>query len=153
MMMPRPRPLALAAALAAVSVALTAQVPDSQDTARAAWKYRRPVVLAESGRADGFMAVTIPPEVAERGQPNLADLRLVSSEGREVPYVLDIDVPRTAERRRSGRLVEQQTERRRSFPHSLEPAAPGRLCGTPPQSARRERPTERRKRETRDVRA
>ncbi|MFI5078589.1 MAG: hypothetical protein ACHQRO_14675, partial [Vicinamibacteria bacterium] len=109
----RPRPLALVAVFIAACVAVTAQVPDSQDAARAAWRYRRPVVLADGARADGFMAVTIPPEVAERSQPSLADLRLVSDEGREVPYVLDIDVPRTAERRRSGRLVEQQTERRR----------------------------------------
>ena len=114
MKMPRPRSLTLVAAFAVVSVAVTAQVPDSRDAARAAWKYRRPVVLADGGRADGFMAVTIPPEVAERSQPSLADLRLVSSDGREVPYVLDVDVPRTAERRRSGRLVEQQTERRRT---------------------------------------
>ena len=109
----RPRPLALVAVFIAACVAVTAQVPDSQDAARAAWRYRRPVVLADGARADGFMAVTIPPEVAERSQPSLADLRLVSDEGREVPYVLDIDVPRTAERRRSGRLVEAPIERRR----------------------------------------
>jgi len=108
------RPLALAAVVGALSAMVAAQVPDSRDAARAAWKYRRPVVLASGVRADGFMAVTIPPEVAERSQPNLADLRLVSDEGRELPYVLDVDVPRTAERRRSGRLVEQQTERRRT---------------------------------------
>ncbi len=109
----RPRPLALVAVFIAACVAATAQVPDSQDAARAAWRYRRPVVLADGAKADGFMAVTIPPEVAERSQPSLADLRLVSDDGREVPYVLDIDVPRTAERRRSGRLVEAPIERRR----------------------------------------
>ena len=113
MSLQRTRPLAIVAAVIAVSVAITAQAPDGQDAARAAWRFRRPVVLAEGARADGFMAVTIPPEVAERSQPGLADLRLVSDDGREVPYVLDIDVPRTAERRRSGRLVEAPVEPRR----------------------------------------
>ena len=121
----RPRPLALVAVFIAACVAVTAQVPDSQDAARAAWRYRRPVVLADGARADGFMAVTIPPEVAERSQPGLADLRLVSDEGREVPYVLDIDVPRTAERRRSGRLVEATDraapDRRRGWSTSTPP--------------------------------
>ena len=109
----RTRPLAIVAAVIAASVAVTAQAPDSQDAARAAWRFRRPVVLAEGAKADGFMAVTIPPEVAERSQPGLADLRLVADDGREVPYVLDVDVPRTAERRRSGRLVEAPIEPRR----------------------------------------
>ena len=94
----RTRPLAIVAAVIAASVAVTAQAPDGQDAARAAWRFRRPVVLAEGAKAVGFMAVTIPPEVAERSQPGLADLRLVADDGREVPYVLDVDVPRTAER-------------------------------------------------------
>lgn len=108
------RSIALAVALAAASVALTAQAPADQDTARAAWRYRRPVVLP-AGAGDGrFVAVAIPPDVAEHSQPGLADLRIVADDGREVPYVLDVDVPRTTERRRSGRLVESQSERKRS---------------------------------------
>jgi len=109
----RTRPLAVVAVFIAACVASAAQAPDSQDAARAAWRYRRPVVLADGARADGFMAITIPPEVAERSQAGLADLRLVSEDGREVPYVLDVDVPRTAERRRSGRLVAAPVEPRR----------------------------------------
>ena len=57
----RTRPLAIIAVTIAAGAAVAAQVPDSQDAARAAWRYRRPVVLAEGARADGFMAVTIPP--------------------------------------------------------------------------------------------
>ena len=109
----RTRPLAVVAVFIAACAASAAQAPDSQDAARAAWRYRRPVVLADGARADGFMAITIPPEVAERSQAGLADLRLVSEDGREVPYVLDVDVPRTAERRRSGRLVAAPVEPRR----------------------------------------
>jgi hypothetical protein len=121
-----PRSAVLAVAFAAASAAPTSQTgpaqtgpaptgpapttpapaPPDQDAARAAWRYRRPVVLP-AGAGDGrFVAVAIPPEVAEHSQPALADLRIVSDDGREVPYVLDIDVPRTAERRRSGSLVE-----------------------------------------------
>ncbi len=103
----------VAVAVAAASAALMAQAPPEQDAARAAWRYRRPVVLP-SGAGDGrFVAVAIPPDVAEHSQPGLADLRIVADDGREVAYVLDVDVPRTAERRRSGRLVETQSERKR----------------------------------------
>ena len=97
-----------------------------QDAARAAWRYRRPVVMPP-GAVDGrFVAVAVPPDVAEHSQPGLADLRIVSDDGREVPYVLDVDVPRTAERRRSGRLVETQSERKRmsAWVVDFETAAP-----------------------------
>jgi hypothetical protein len=83
-----------------------------QDGARAAWRYRRAVLPADATGEGGFVAIAIPPEVAERSQPGLQDLRLVGADGREVPYVLDADVPRATERRRGGRLVEAQRERR-----------------------------------------
>jgi hypothetical protein len=103
------RPAAIAVAFITAGMVLTAQAPADPDAARAAWHYRRPVALPDGVAADGrFMAVAIPPEVAERSQPGLADLRLVAADGREVPYVLDVDVPRTAERRRSGHLVESK---------------------------------------------
>jgi hypothetical protein len=105
----------LVGGLVAGVVVVAAQAPPArQDEARAAWQYRRPVMLPEGVVADGrFVAIAIPPDVAERSQPGLADLRLVADDGREMPYVLDVDVPRTAERRRSGRLLESQQDRRR----------------------------------------
>lgn len=113
----RARPLAAVAAgvvaATVMGVVLAGQAPPA-DEARAAWQYRRTVILPAGVAADGrFAAIAIPPDVAGHSQPNLADLRLVAEDGREVPYVLDVDVPRIAERRRSGRLVEAPIERRR----------------------------------------
>jgi len=89
------------------------QAPGAHDETRAAWQYRREVTLPSRGEGDGrFTAIPIPPEIAERSQPDLQDLRLVAADGRDVPFVLDVDVPRATERRRTGRLVEAQRERR-----------------------------------------
>jgi hypothetical protein len=104
----------LAGGLAAVAVAgLAAQDPPSPDVARSAWQFRRAVTMPAGGggAAARFVAIAIPPEVAERSQRGLRDLRLVAADGREVPYVLDVDVPRETERRRVGRLLEAQQER------------------------------------------
>ncbi|MEO5818988.1 MAG: DUF3999 family protein, partial [Vicinamibacteraceae bacterium] len=104
-----PRPLAVVAfaAVVASGVVIAQSPPAGQDEPRAAWQYRRPVALPAGAAADGrFVAIAVPPDVSEHSQPGLADLRIVAGDGREVPYVLDVDVPRTAERRRSGRLVE-----------------------------------------------
>jgi hypothetical protein len=96
-----------------LAAALAAQDPGAHDEARAAWKYRRPVEMPARGDGDGrFAAIAIPPEVAEHSQSTLQDLRLVGADGHEVAFVLDVDVPRTTERRRKGRLVEAQHERR-----------------------------------------
>jgi hypothetical protein len=103
---------AIAGAVLAGAGGLRAQDGADQDAARAAWRYRRPVQPPAPGGDGGFVALAVPPEVAERSQPNLQDLRLLGADGREVPYVLDADVPRATERRRSGRLVEAQRERR-----------------------------------------
>jgi hypothetical protein len=104
----------LAGVACAGAIGLRAQAGGvEQDAARAAWRYRRTVQPAAGADGEGrFVAIAIPPEVAERSQPGLQDLRLVGADGREVPYVLDADVPRATERRRSGRLVEAQRERR-----------------------------------------
>ncbi len=105
----------IAGILIAGAVAAAQGPPAGLDDARAAWQYRRPVTLPAGLTPDGrFIAIAIPPDVAERSLPDLADLRLVADDGREVPYVLDVDVPRTVERRRSGRLVESQNEKRRA---------------------------------------
>jgi hypothetical protein len=104
-------PLACAAA-AAAAIGLTAQEPPSADAARAAWQFRRAVTLPPAETTGRVVAVAIPPDVAEHSQRTLQDLRLVAADGREVPYVLDVDVPRETERRRTGRLVEAQQDRR-----------------------------------------
>jgi hypothetical protein len=113
--MTRPVRAAVATILAvAGGAALLAQAAATDD-ARAAWQYRRDVARPTGPQADGrFTAIAVPPEVAERSQPGLQDLRLVDGDGREVPYVVDADVPRATERRRTGRLVEAQQERKRA---------------------------------------
>jgi hypothetical protein len=104
----------VAAACAAAAVTLGAQ-SGAQDEARAAWQYRREVVRPAGPQGDArFAAIAIPPEVAEHSQPGLQDLRLVAADGREVPYVVNVDVPRAVERRRAGRLVEAQQVRKRA---------------------------------------
>jgi hypothetical protein len=105
----------IAGALIAGAVVAAQGPAAGSDEARAAWQFRRPVTLPEGASTDGrFAAIAIPPEVAERSQPGLADLRLVAGDGREVPYLLDVDVPRTADRRRGGRLIASQQDRRRA---------------------------------------
>jgi len=109
--------LAVAAFAVATAIGVAAQedparTAPSPDAARAAWQFRRAVTMPPADAAGRVVAIAIPPDVAEHSQRALQDLRLVAADGREVPYVLDVDVPRDTERRRLGRLVEAQQERR-----------------------------------------
>ena len=81
------------------------------DELRAAWRYRREVVMP-AGASGGFAAIAIPPEVAARSQRDLRDLRLVDAAGREAAYVAMDDVARLTEERTTGRLIEARLERR-----------------------------------------
>ena len=74
---------------------------------RTAWRYRRPVVAPGSGE---LVALALPPEVAGRAQPGLGDLRLVSSEGQEVAYVVDRIEAREATPSWNGRLHDLRRE-------------------------------------------
>ena len=56
------------------------------DAERAAWQYRRAVVV----RGDAALAsLTLPPELSEKAGPAGRDLRLVDPDGRETPFLLD----------------------------------------------------------------
>lgn len=93
--------------------ALRADAAPDLDALRAAWQHRRAVTVTTSGGSpQGFAALPLPPEVLASGQPEGRDLRLVSPDGAEVPYVID----RRQERRRSerwdGRLTDTRLERR-----------------------------------------
>jgi hypothetical protein len=116
----------LAVAVVAAAAGLAAQAPATPDAARAAWRYRRAVTLPAAAASGGrFAAIALPPDVAEHSQPDLRDLRLVGDDGREVPFVLDVDAPRIFELSTSGRLVEAQEVRRRHSSWIVE--FPGRL--------------------------
>jgi len=59
---------------------------DAADLQRAAWQYRRPVEIRGS---DGLASLTLPLEVSEKAGPQGRDLRLVDSDGKETPYLLE----------------------------------------------------------------
>lgn len=59
---------------------------DAADMQRAAWQYRRPVQIRAS---DGLASLTLPLELSEKAGPLGRDLRLVDSDGKETPYLLE----------------------------------------------------------------
>lgn len=99
--------VAFGAALAAPPAA----AQNDLDEQRGAWSHRRSVAVPT--RETGFVALSLPPELLARCRQDLADLRLVESDGREVPYLLDRARERSAEMRWSGALVGSRREQRR----------------------------------------
>lgn len=95
------------AALAAAPAAAQSDL----DEQRAAWSHRRAVAVPAV--ETGFVALDLPPELLARCRQDLADLRLVEGDGREVPYLLDRARERSAETRWSGALVDSRREQRR----------------------------------------
>ncbi len=100
----------LTAVLVTLSSVVAAQ-PAGVDGTRAAWQFKREVVLP-ADRAGGFVAIALPPEVATRSQQGLRDLRLLDASGRETPFVVLDDVERRVEQRTVGSLVEARQQRR-----------------------------------------
>ncbi len=101
----------LTALLMTLSVVVAAQPAGGVDEVRAAWPFKREVVLP-TNRDGGFVAVALPPEVASRSQPGLRDLRLLDAGGRETPFIVLDDIERRVEQRTTGSLVEARQERR-----------------------------------------
>jgi hypothetical protein len=56
------------------------------DAERAAWRYKRPVLV--EGR-ESLASLVLPPELSTKAAPFGRDLRLVDETGREIPYLLD----------------------------------------------------------------
>lgn len=94
-----------------VAVAVAAQPAGDVDGARAAWPFKREVVLP-ADHDSGFVAIALPPDVASRSQQGLRDLRLLDANGRETPFVVLDDVERRVEQRTTGSLVEARQQRR-----------------------------------------
>lgn len=107
------RPRALAAAVALAPSLLAAQSADL-DEERSSWSYRWLVSVksGEPGKAPGFAALALSPEVAARCQPDLRDLRLLEPGGREVQYVIDRAVERESAPTWSGTLADARREAR-----------------------------------------
>jgi hypothetical protein len=107
------RILLVPAAASLVSV-LQAQ-PVDLDEERSAWHFRRELSVAAPGTepVPSFARLFLPPEVAAACQGELRDVRLVSRDGRDVPYVVDRLDERVLGLVWVGRLVDTQSERRK----------------------------------------
>ncbi len=99
------------AVLAAVGFSAAVVQAADLDEERAAWRYRRAVDLPAEGGA--FVALPIPPEVGARCLAGLADVRLLETDGRETPFVVDERREREAEQEWTGTLVDSRRERKR----------------------------------------
>lgn len=105
--LPALMPLALAGAVSAVA-------SDPRDEERSAWAYRRGVLLfARAPESPEFAELAVPPEVMARSRPDLRDLRLVGSDGREVPYVVEARVERETKLSWPGLLADLRREAKR----------------------------------------
>ncbi|MEZ5285371.1 MAG: DUF3999 family protein [Vicinamibacterales bacterium] len=96
-----------------VAAGLAAQVPETVDAQRSAWRYRRAVGRPEA-TGDGLWSVVVPPDLRAHAQPGLGDLRLIDAAGREAAFVLQEDAARTTEARWTGTLAAATTDRRRT---------------------------------------
>ena len=103
-----------------------AQAPAPPDEERAAWAFRRSV-LAPAGEASGFAALALPPELMARSRPDLRDLRLVGSNGRELPYVVQARVERERTTSWRGALADVKREAKRSSVYTVDLGEPRRF--------------------------
>jgi hypothetical protein len=103
------RRAALVLLLASLAPLGRAADPDEE---RAAWQRRRSVTLVPPSGAPPFASLPLPPEVAAKSQTDLRDLRLVGSDGLEVPYVLDRHVEREVIPTWTGTLVDTARDKK-----------------------------------------
>lgn len=82
------------------------------DAQRSAWSHSRSVAPPQQRGA--FVALTLPPELLARCRADLADLRMVSADGRELPYVVERVRARDVQTRWSGTLVDTRRENRKA---------------------------------------
>jgi hypothetical protein len=63
--------------------------PARGDFDAAGWEFRGPVTFSPADRSAGLAELPLPPEVLDRSRPDLADLRVVGEDGKEIPYVIE----------------------------------------------------------------
>lgn len=95
------------------------------DEQRAAWSHSRGVALPPQGGS--FATLTLPPELLARCRPDLADLRLVSAAGQELPYVIERARARDVQARSSGSLVDTRRESRKWSAWTVQLGPPRRF--------------------------
>ena len=110
-----------AALPALLALALAAeQDPGPSDDERAAWAFRRSVVLPPATASSAFAALALPPELLARARPDLRDLRLVGAGGREQPYVVEARVPRERTTSWQGTLADVRREAKRQSVYTVD---------------------------------
>jgi len=82
------------------------------DEARSGWKFRRSVTATTAGQPAAFAALPLPPEVVAAAQPDLRDLRLIGSNGRETPFVVDRKTDRKLARQWDGDLTDTRADKK-----------------------------------------
>lgn len=82
----RRRPGAALPALALLAAVLLA-APPARGLDRSGWAFRAPVVLSPDRTSAPLVELALPPAVLAVAAPGLADLRVVTEDGREVPWV------------------------------------------------------------------
>lgn len=97
----------LAQGAAQVTAADAAPAAYPHDGPRQAWQYRRDVQVAAPG---ALVALELAPEVSAHALPDLRDLRLLATDGVELPYVLDRLAARQPAERFAGRLDDVRRE-------------------------------------------
>lgn len=85
-----------------------------------AWQWYQDVPYPASGRAGGLADFLLTPSVFERARPDLADLRLYDSRGREVPYALRVRHARDERHSLPARQFNRVTNPDRSIEVTLD---------------------------------
>ena len=95
------------------------------DQARSAFQFRRDLALPTGEQP--LLALTLPPELLARLQPELRDVRLVGPDGRDLPWVADRQAPREQAQAWSGSLGDARREKRQSSQWVVDLGTPRRF--------------------------
>ena len=96
----------VAAVCVLVATTATAQEVRESDDDRRHWRHRRDVTVETDG---GFAQLVVPPDLVVDSRADMRDIRLVASDGREVPYLVDRVVGREWGVVHEGRLVDRKS--------------------------------------------
>ena len=88
------------------SIALRADTAVTWPQAWRSWSYSREII-SPAANESGLTAIVVPEDVYAHSANQLADIRIVDDEGREVPFVLSVPSGHTHTERRAVRTHEQ----------------------------------------------